>query len=338
MVTATSCLGWSQFYCNGWSQLFIPLDDYNCLLPWMIIAVYCLELLQFFGVWDDHSCLLLWIIITIYCLGWSQLFTALDDYNSLLPWMITAVYCLGWLQLFTALDDYSCLLPWMITAIYCIVWSQLFVAMDHHSFYCTGWQQLFIALDDHSCYCLGRLQLLSTLDDQSCLLITFLTLVNLQQLVHINTVSELTHTKISHLVWRKYVFLTGCWRDSLRAQIIPGPIKVSLQWRYLYAWMSHDHLAPQLTHETVTPYEEVRYQTHQHSSAGSQTCGLPVHLTQTYHSYSNYSTWPSSVQAIFFNLNCFLWWAVKLTKKIWYCWIVPYSIKSTKRELNNFNR
>jgi len=66
--------------------------------------------------------------------------------------------------------------------------------------YCIIRPQLFIALDDHRCYCLGRLQLFSALDDQSRSLITFLTLVNLQQLVHVSTVSELTHAKISHVV------------------------------------------------------------------------------------------------------------------------------------------
>ena len=328
--TSVSCLGWSQlllhwmitvycldhrFYCIGWSQLFTPLDDHNCLLSWMITTLYCLGWSQLFTA----------LITTFYCPGRLQLFTALDDHICLLPWMIATLYCLGWSQLFTALDDYNCLLPWvittsllswMITDVYCLGWLQLFTALDDHSCLLHCMTTTVYVLDDHSysCYCLGRLQLFSTLDDQSCLLIIFLTLVNLLQLVHKSTVSELTHAKISHLVQREYIFLTACSKEGWRAKIIPGPIKVSLQWRCLYAWMSHGHLAPQLTHETVRPYEEVRYQTHQHSRSGSQTCGPPVHLTQASRSCSKYSMWPSSVQAFFFNLNCFLWWAVRLIK------------------------
>jgi hypothetical protein len=211
------------------------------------------------------------------------------------------------------MDDHRCLLPWVITTLYCPRWSQLFVALDHHSFYCTGWPQLFIAPDDHSCYCLGRLQLFSTLDDQSCLLKIFLNFVNLQQLVHISTVPELTPAKISHLVQRQYIFLTGCWKEGWRAKIIPGPIKVSLQWRCLYAWMSCDHLGPQLTHETVTLYKAYATkhtntldQGPKHVACHFILCRPLIHVPIT-------ACGPAQSKHLF-NLNCFLWWAVRLTK------------------------
>jgi len=127
-----------------------------------------------------------------------------------------------------------------------------------------------------------------------------------------------THAKISHLVQHEHVFLTSCWKEGWLTKIIPGPNKVSLQWRCLYAWMSRDHLALQLTHETVIPYDEVHYQTHQHSRSGSQhvacqfiLCGLSF----TFQLQHVPQLSPSNV----FNLNSFSWWAVRLTKTFLYC-------------------
>jgi hypothetical protein len=60
------------------------------------------------------------------------------------------------------------------------------------------------------------------LDDHSCLLNIFVTLANLQQPVHLSTVSELIYAKFSHVVQCEYAFLTECWKERWHSKSYVG--------------------------------------------------------------------------------------------------------------------
>jgi len=178
------------------------------------------------------------------------------------------------------------------------------VVLDGHSCLLPWMITVLIALDDNNCLPPWTITAFIALDDHNCLLpwmnATFIALDVHNCLLHWMIIT---------------VYCLG-WLQQFTALddhnfLLPWTITICYNRQY------------------ATKHNNTLNQGPKHVAHQLILCSPPIHIPITARGPAQFKFFFKS--KLSFVMSC------TAHKRFWYCWIVPYSIKSTKKKLNNFN-